>query len=365
MLQLVAHLSMHLYLPGVRYHELRAKGGRLRSKFILSSLAVGTVLAAAGYHVANKIAIDGEGGWDYVTVDSNARRVYISHATEVDVLDADSGAVVGKIAELKGVHGIAIAPGLSRGFISNGQSGTVAVFDTKTLKKIGDDLVAGKNPDAIVYDPATGRIFAFNGGSSSATVIDAELGSIVGTVALQGKPEFAVADGANAMFVNIEDKSAIARIDTRKLLVEQMWKLAPCEEPSGIAMDRALRRLFVGCGNKLMAVVNADTGKIVSTLPICSGVDATVFDPGPKLVFHSCGDGTVSVFHQDSPDQYTAQEPLQTRAGSRTMAVDTKTHKLFLPTVDFEPEPAQPAQEGQRPRRKMLSGTFGVLVIEP
>jgi DNA-binding beta-propeller fold protein YncE len=336
----------------------------MRSKLIFSSLAVSTVLVAAGYHVANKVAIGGDGGWDYVTVDPDARRVYVSHATEVDVLDADSGAIVGKIAELKGVHGIAIAPEFSRGFISNGQSGTITIFDTKTLKKVNDELPAGKNPDSIVYDPATQRIFAFNGGNSSATVIDAELGSIVGTVTLQGKPEFAAADGANAMYVNIEDKSAIARIDTRKLLVEQVWKLAPCEEPSGMAMDRASRRLFVGCGNKLMAVVNADSGKIVSTLPICSGVDASAFDPDTKLIFHSCGDGNVTVFHEDSPDQYTAQEPVQTRAGSRTMAVDTKTHKLFLPTADFEPESTQPAQEGQRARRKMLPGTFGVLVVE-
>jgi hypothetical protein len=336
----------------------------LGSKFVVCSLAVSTLLAAAGYHVANKIAIGGDGGWDYVTVDPDARRVYVSHATEVDVLDADSGAIAGKIAELKGVHGIAIAPEFSRGFISNGQSGTITVFDTKTLKKTDTELAAGKNPDSIVYDPATQRIFAFNGGSSSATVIDAELSSIVGTVALQGKPEFAAADGANAIYVNIEDKSAIARIDTRKLLVEQMWKLAPCEEPSGMAMDRESRRLFVGCGNKMMAVVNADDGKLITTLPVCDGVDATAFDPGTKLIFHSCGDGNVTVVHEDSPNQYTAQEPLPTRAGSRTMAVDTKTHKLFLPTADFEPESAQPAQAGQRPRRKMLPGTFGVLVVE-
>jgi DNA-binding beta-propeller fold protein YncE len=336
----------------------------LRSKIILSWLAVSTLLGAAGYHIANKIAIGGDGGWDYVTVDPDARRVYVSHATEVDVLDADSGAIVGKIGELKGVHGIAIAPELSRGFISNGQAGTVTVFDTKTLKKVGDDIAAGKNPDSIVYDPATQRVFVFNGGSASATVIDAELSAITGTVPLQGKPEFAAADGANAMFVNIEDKSAIARIDTRKLLVEQMIKLAPCEEPSGMAMDRGTRRLFVGCGNKLMAVVDANNGKIVTTLPICSGVDATAFDPGTKMIFNSCGDGTVSVIHEDSPDQYTAQEPIQTRTGSRTMAVDSKTHKLFLPTADFEAESAQPAQPGQRPRRKMLPGTFAVLVVE-
>lgn len=336
----------------------------MRRTLILSSIAVSVLLAAAGYHVGNKVAIGGDGGWDYVTVDADARRVYVSHATEVVILDADSGAVVGKISELKGVHGIAISPEFSRGFISNGQAGTITVFDTKTLKRVGDDIAAGKNPDSIVYDPATRRVFAFNGGSASATVIDAELGAITGTVPLQGKPEFAAADGANAMFVNIEDKGAIARIDTRKLLVEQMMKLAPCEEPSGMAMDRDTRRLFVGCGNKLMAVVDADSGKVVTTLPICSGVDATAFDPGSKMIFHSCGDGTVSVFHEDAPNQYTAQEPIQTRPGSRTMAVDTKTHKLFLPTADFEPEGTQPAQEGQRPRRKMLPGTFAVLVVE-
>lgn len=335
----------------------------MRSKLMVLAIIAFTAFAAAGYHVANKIAIGGDGGWDYVTVDPDARRVFVSHATEVDVLDADSGAVVGKITELKGVHGIAIAPEFSRGFISNGQAGTVTVFDTKTLKKIGDDIAAGKNPDSIVYDPATQRVFAFNGGSSSATVIDAELVAITGTVALAGKPEFAAADGANAMFVNLEDKNAIARIDTRKLLVEQLIKLAPCEEPSGMAMDRSTRRLFVGCGNKLMAVIDAENGKVITTLPICSGIDATAFDPGSAMIFHSCGDGTVSVFHEDSPDKYSPQEPIQTRAGSRTMAVDTKTHKLFLPTADFEPE-TTPPPEGQRPRRKMVAGTFAVLVVE-
>jgi len=334
----------------------------VRSRFTAISLLVSSLLAGADFRVGNKIPIAGEGGWDYVTVDTEGRRVYISHASEVVVLDADSNAVVGNIGDLKGVHGVAISPEFSRGFISNGQSGKITVFDTKTLKKIGDELSAGKNPDAIIYDPATKRVFAFNGGSSSATVIDAELAAIVGTVPLQGKPEFAVADGANAMFVNLEDKSAIARIDTRKLLVEQLWKLAPCEEPSGMAMDRSARRLFVACGNKMMAVVDADSGKIVNTMPICSGVDATAFDAEPALIFHSCGDGTVSIIHQDSPDKYTAQEPLATRAGSRTMAVDPKTHKLFLPTADFET--AQPAAEGQRPRRKMLPGTFGLLVVE-
>ncbi len=329
----------------------------------ISFLFISTALwAAASYQVGNKIPITGEGGWDYVTVDAENRRVYISHSTEVVVLDADTHALVGRITGAKGVHGVAIAPEFSRGFISNGQSGTVTIFDTKTLKKIGDDLKVQKSPDAIVYDPATGRVFAFNGESSSATAIDAELGAVVGTVNLQGKPEFAAADGANAMFVNLEDKNAVARIDTRKLLVEQVFRLAPCEEPSGMAMDRVTRRLFVGCGNNMMAVLNANDGKLITTMPICSGVDATTFDPEAGMIFHSCGDGMVSVIHEDSADKYTAQEPLKTRAGSRTMGLDTKTHKLFLPTADFEP--ATPAKEGEKPRPKMLPGSFGLLVME-
>ena len=335
----------------------------MRFRILFTSLFLSTAFSAApSYRPGNKIPISRDGGWDYVTVDPDNRRVYIAHSTEVVVLDADTNAVVGRIADLKGVHGVAIAPELSRGFISNGQSGTVTVFDTKTLKKFGDALKVEKNPDAIVYDPATGRIFVFNGGSSSATVIDAELSAAVGTVNLQGKPEFAVADGANAIFVNLEDKSSVARIDTRKLLVEQLFALAPCQEPSGMAMDRATRRLFVGCGNNMMAVVSADSGKIITTMPICNGVDATTFDPEAALIFNSCGDGTVTVVHEDSADKYTAQEPLQTRAGSRTMGLDSKTHKLFLPTADFEA--AAPAKEGERPRRKMLPGTFGLLILE-
>ena len=335
----------------------------MRFRILCTSLFLSTALSAASaYRLGNKIPISGDGGWDYVTVDPDNRRVYIAHSTEVVVLDADTNAVVGRIADLKGVHGVAIAPELSRGFISNGQSGMVTVFDTKTLKKVGDVLKVEKNPDAIVYDPATGRVFAFNGGSSSATAIDAELSAVVGTVNLQGKPEFAVADGANAIFVNLEDKGSVARIDTRKLLVEQLFALAPCQEPSGMAMDRATRRLFVGCGNNMMAVVSADSGKLITTMPICSGVDATAFDPEAALIFNSCGDGTVTVVHEDSPDKYTAQEPLQTRAGSRTMGLDTKTHKLFLPTADFET--TAPAKEGERPRRKMLPGTFGLLILE-
>ena len=330
---------------------------------VLGLILTSAALAQTGYHVTKRIPVGGDGGWDYLMVDNAARRLYVSHATEVDVIDADNGTVAGKITGLKGVHGIALAPEFNRGFISNGQAGTVTVFDLKTLKRIGDDLPAGKNPDAIIYDSATGRIFVFNGGSSNATVIDAELGVAVGTVTLEGKPEFGVADGANAVFVNIEDKNSIMRIDSRKLLVEQRWALAPCEEPSGIAMDRSGRRIFSGCHNKMMAVLDADSGKVVTTVPICDGIDATWFDSETAMVYNSCSDGTITAIHQDSPNEYKVVDTIKTQSGSRTMALDSKTHKLFVPAAEYE-APAAPPAEGQRPRRKMVPGSFSVLVLE-
>ena len=334
---------------------------RLSLAFLL--LLSSTAFAQTGYHITKRIPIGGEGGWDYLIVDPDARRVYVSHAAEVDVIDADSATLVGKITGLKGVHGIALAPKLSRGFISNGQSGTVTAFDLKTLKKIGDDQPAGKNPDAILFDPATSRVFAFNGQSSNITAFDAELFSTTGTIALEGKPEFAVADEDNAVFVNIEDQNAVLRIDARKLLIEQKWPLDPCDSPSGLAMDRSTRRLFAGCHNKMMAVVDANNGKVVATVPICQGIDATAFEPGTGLIFNSCGDGTITVIHEESPDSYKVVETVKTQAGARTMALDPKTHKLFLPVAEYEPAP--PAAEGQpRSRPKMVSGSFSILVLE-
>ncbi len=336
----------------------------MRPFSILFCLSTSVLLAAAGYRVVKTVPLPGDSGWDYVTVDSEARRVYVTHGTDLIVLNADSGDVAGQITKLKGIHGVALAPELGRGFISNGQSGKITVFNTRTLARLDDEVAAGKNPDAIIYDPSTGRVFAFNGQSSDATVIDAELLTVTGTVSLQGKPEFAVADGIGAVYVNLEDKHSVARINARSMLVETTYDLAPCESPSGLALDAASRRLFAGCHNQMMAVVSADNGKLITTLPICSGIDATAFDPDAGLIFNSCSDGKVSVYHEDSPDHYTAQDTIETRPGSRTMAVDFKTHKLFLPAAQFE-EASAPPPDGPAPRRRMRPGTFGLLVLEP
>jgi DNA-binding beta-propeller fold protein YncE len=332
---------------------------------ITALLLLSAAFAASGYHRVQKITIGGDGGWDYLIADGANGRVYVSHGAEVDVVDTKTSQVIGKITELKGVHGIALAPEFGRGFISNGQAGTVTIFDLKTFQKIGADVPAGKNPDAIIYDPGSKRVFAFNGRSSDATAIDAEKGTVAGTVALEGKPEFAAADGAGHVYVNIEDTNKVFDIDSRKLTVEHRWPLAPCEEPSGMSIDAAHRRIFSGCHNQMMAVMDADTGKVVATPPIGSGIDATAFDAEARLVFNSCGDGTLSVIHEDSPDKYTVVENASTQAGARTMAIDTKTHHVYLAIAEFEPAP-EPAAGQERPRlarRKMIAGTFGLLEL--
>jgi YVTN family beta-propeller protein len=297
-------------------------------------LSLFTVAAqTSGYHIIKKIAIPGEGGWDYLTVDESARRLYVSHGTQVEVLDVDSGAIVGKIEKTPGVHGIAIAPEPGRGFISNGQTSNVTIFDLKTLNTISQ-APTGKKPDAIIFDPATSRVFAFNGGSNSATAIDAASGKVAGTVDLGGGPEFAVADGKGYVFDNLEDESLVLKINARDLKVEQRWPTAPCSAPSSIAMDRDNRRLFIGCRSKVMAVMNTDTGKVITTVPIGDHVDATAFDSDSKLIFNSNGEGTITVVHQDSPDKYSVVDTVKTVPKAKTMALDPKTHQLFLSTAE-------------------------------
>ena len=302
--------------------------------FTLSlSLLAASAQTAGGYHVIKKIPIPGEGSWDYLTVDESARRLYVSHGTQVEVLDVDSGAIVGKIPNTPGVHGIAIAPELGRGFVSNGQSSTVTIFDLKTLNTISQ-VPTGKKPDAIIYDPATSRVFAFNGGSNSATAIQAADGKVAGTIDLGGGPEFAVADGSGYVYDNLEDESLVLKINSRSLKVEQRWPTAPCASPSSMAMDRPNRRLFIGCRSKVMAVMNADTGQVITTLPIDDHVDATAFDPDSRLIFNSNGEGTITVIHQDSPDKYSVVENVKTLPRAKTMALDPKTHQLFLSTAE-------------------------------
>lgn len=317
---------------------------------------------APGYKVVRKVEVGGDGGWDYLIFDSAARRLYIPRSTRVMVFDADSFASVGEVPNTQGVHGVALAPELSRGFTSNGRSNTITIFDTKSLKTIAEVKATGENPDAILYDPATKRVFAFNGRTANATVLEAGTGEVAGTVALDGKPEFATSDGKGRVFVNIEDKSLVTVIDSKKLVVEKKWPLAPCEEPSGMAIDREHKRLFVGCHNKLMAVLDTDSGKVVATVPIGEGVDANAFDPGTGLAFASTGDGNLTAARSEG-DKYVVAQAVPTQQGARTMALDEKTHRIVVVTAQFGPPPS-PTAENPRPRRTMVPGSFVVLVLD-
>ena len=300
---------------------------------VLSCALFAAPASSGGYSVIKKIPIPGTGSWDYLTVDEAARRLYVSHGTQVEVLDIDALTVVGSIPKTPGVHGVALAPESGRGFVSNGQANNVTIFDLKTLKPISD-VPAGQKPDAIIYDPATLRVFAFNGGSNSATAIDAAAGKVAGTVDLGGGPEFAAADGKGYVYDNLEDESLVLKINARELKVEQRWPTAPCASPSSMAMDRDNRRLFLGCRSKVMAVMDADTGKVITTLPIGDHVDATAFDTETRMIFNSNGEGTVTVIHQDDPDKYSVVETVKTAPRAKTMALDPKTHRLFLSTAE-------------------------------
>lgn len=315
-----------------------------------------------GLHVIQTWKIGGDGGWDYLEIDPDAHHLFISRATHVIVVDTGSGKQVGDIPDTPGVHGIAVAPDLGRGFISNGKEGTVTIFDLKTLEPISKVRDVGENPDAILYDPASKRAFTFNGRSHNSTAIDGASGKVVGKIPLDGKPEFAVATGGGEIFVNIEDKSELTAIDSQGLKVKSSWPLAPCESPSGLAMDVKNRRLFAGCDNKMMAIVNADSGKLITTLPIGDGVDAGRFDAANGLAYSSCGEGVLTVVHEDSPDKFSVAENVKTERGARTMALDYKTHVVYLITAQFGPRPAPTAQEPHA-RPPVLPGTFEVLVV--
>ncbi len=327
----------------------------------LSAKSANAAPGPSGYHLLKKITLGGEGGWDYITFDSPTRRLFISRQTKVIVLDVDSEKVVGEIPNTEGVHGIALAHEFNRGFTSNGRASTVTIFDMKTLAVI-DTVKAGTNPDAIVYDPASKRVFAVNGRSSNSTAIDAATGKVVGTIALSGKPEFAVSDGAGHVYVNIEDKSEMWQIDSQKLTATKHWSLSPCKEPSGLAMDLEHRRLFSGCDNKMVAVVDADTGKVIATPEIGDGVDANGFDPGTGFAFSSNGEsGTLTVIHEDTPDKYAVVENVPTQKSARTMTLDPKTHEVFLVAAQFGPRPAA-TPETPRPRPPILPNSFVVLI---
>jgi WD40 repeat protein len=329
------------------------------------AMHTGRVAAASagpsGYHLVKTIKVGGDGFWDYLTFDSPTHRLFISRGTKVMVLDVDSEKIVGEIPDTPGVHGIALAPDRGNGFTSNGQAGTISIFDMKSLQVIGH-AQAEMNPDSITYDSASKRVFAMNGRSGTSTVVDAVTGLVAGTVQIGGRLETTVADGAGHVYVNIENKNEEVEIDAKSLAVMAHWPLDPCQGPSGLAIDPAHRRLFVGCGNKLMAVVDADSGKVITTLPIAAGVDADGFDPGTGFAFASCGSGTLSVVHEDSPDKFSSVEDVSTQLGARTMAVDPKTHDVYLVTGQFGPRPA-PTPENPRPFPTLVPDSFVVLVF--
>jgi len=327
---------------------------------VIALAFVGGALSQEKYHVKQSFTLGGEGGWDYLTYDSAGKRLFISRGTHVMVVDPYKGTVLGDIPDTAGVHGIALAQDLGKGFTSNGRDNTVTVFDLKTLKETGRIKIDAQNPDAILYDAASKRVFTFNGRSKNATAIDAVKESVVGNIPLNGKPEFAAADGKGMVFVNIEDTHELTSIDAGKATVVKTWPLKPCEEPAGLAMDTKTRRLFAGCHNKMVAVINADNGNVVTTFPIGDGTDAMAFDPGTGLVFSSNGDGTLTAAHEDAADKYTVTQNAETRRGARTMALDPSTHDTFLVTAEFE---MLPGGEGKQPRRTMKPGSFTLLVV--
>jgi DNA-binding beta-propeller fold protein YncE len=316
------------------------------------------------FHPAPSWTLGGEGGWDYVTVDARARRLYVSHATRVEVRDLDRGDSIGVIEPTPGVHGIAIASDLGRGFVSCGRDSSVLVFDLASLRTLERVPVPARNPDAILYEPTTKRVFTFNGGSASATAFDAASATLVGSIDVGGKPEFAVADGKGKVFVNIEDKSEVLELDPKALRVVRRWSIAPGEEPSGLAIDRARRRLFSVCGNRTMVVSDADHGKVLISLPIGAGVDGAAFDSRRGLAISSNGEGSITVVKDESRDKFVVAETDSTQRGARTIAIDDSTGAVYLPTADFGPAPS-PTPDRPRPRPSIVPGTFRILILKP
>ena len=314
--------------------------------------------AQSSYHLLEKIQVGGEGGWDILIADPRNHRLYVSHASHVVVIDTATDKVVGDIPKTNGVHGVAFGP--EYGFTTNGRDNAVTMFKLSDLS-VSSNIPTGKNPDAIVYDKPTDRIFVFNGGSNDATVIDAATGKVAGTIPLGGKPEFGVSDDKGKVFVNLEDKNSIAELDAKNMSVIATWPIAPCDGPSGLAIDRKSSRLFAAC-EKQMVAVDAKTGKVVANVPTGTGTDGIEFDPELKYVFApNGGDGTLTIIHEDSPDKYSIVENVKTEPRARTMALDTKTHKVYLPTAQFGPAPA-PTKEQPRPRPPIIPNSFVVLV---
>jgi DNA-binding beta-propeller fold protein YncE len=329
--------------------------------FALAALVLPVLAAAPQYQVLSHLALGGKGGWDYLSVDAATHLLYLSRADHVAVVDTATGKDIGDIADTPGVHGIALAPELNRGFISAGKADAVKVFDLKTRAVLGS-LPTGAGPDAIVYEPVTQRVFAFNGHGHSITAIDAKTLAPLATIALNGKPEEARPDGRGLVVFNIEDTGELATLDAKALSLKSRWPLPQCESPSGLAVDAAHRRSFSACDNQTLVVFDIDAGKRVASLPIGKGVDGAEFDPASQDIYSSNGEGTLTVIHENGPDDYAVTQTLPTQHGARTIALDAVTHRLYLPTAELGPAPPATA-DNPRPRPAIMDGTFSVLVV--
>jgi DNA-binding beta-propeller fold protein YncE len=326
----------------------------------LSALAMATP-AAGAYRLLQTIPVPGDDGWDHPTVDSAARRLYVTHGTHVAVIDVDSGELVGKINNTPGIHFTVIDPERDRGFISNGGAASLTIFNTKTLATIGEVKSTGENPGPTVFDPATKRVFTFNLNTQNATVIDSKEGKVVGAFDLGGKPELAGTDAKGNVFVNLVQKNVVLQIDAQKMTAGQRWPVAPCEGPRTMAVDQENGRLFIGCANRRMVILDSTDGRAIGSLPIGPGPDDSAYDPETRLIFISNGDGTVSVIQQESADKYRLLETVETAPGARNMALDVKTKRIFLPLSDRGPLP--PTAQTPKSRGAFIPGTFRVLVF--
>jgi DNA-binding beta-propeller fold protein YncE len=314
----------------------------------------------SGYHLIKKVKLGGTGGWDYLEVDPATHRLFISRGTHYIVVDPDQGKIIGDIPGSQRAHGIAFANEFNKGFTTDGSNADSTIFDLTSLKVLGN-VKTDKDSDAVIYDPFSKRVFTFNGDANTASAIDAASGKVVSTFPLGGGPEFGASDGKGKIFVNLEDKSSLVKFDAKTLKIENTWSLAPCESPSGLAIDAAHEILVVGCHNKLMAFVDGNSGKVLGTVPIGQGVDANRFDPVSGYAFASCGDGTLTIAHEDSPTNFSLVEMIQTQRGARTMAIDYATHTVYLITAEFGPAP-EATKDNPRPRPAILPDTFTLLI---
>lgn len=337
---------------------------------LLGTLAIAGIARTApqavgpsGYHLMKTVKLGGTGGWDYLTVDPATHRLFISRATHFTVVDLAQGKIVGDIPNTQGAHGVALAPEFNRGYTTNGRTEDSTIFDMTKLTVLGN-VKTDKDTDGVIYDPFSKRVFTFNGDANTATAIDAKSGTVAGSVALGGGPEFGATDAKGHIFVNLEDKSSLVRFDAKTLKLENTWPLAPCESPSGLAIDAEHEILIVGCHNKVMTFVDGNSGKVIGTVPIGQGVDANRFDPATGYAFASCGDGTITIAHEDSPTKFSLVDTIQTKRGARTMEIDPTNHHLYTVTADFGPAPTATA-ENPRPRPVILPDTFVLLEYGP